>query len=283
MSFEQYSSFKGDSLLVLTGKDADYDKAITEAISQYWKASPYRFVNEKELYTLANSESYSMLVLDKSSKTRGTTTIRRKHLSLFPCGRSADLTNYGGKYAVSQFSLYDVENSSSFNEKLPFLLRSMQAYLTFLDTAQSLMEDTYEAALVSWKNAHRSELKNMTLIIPADNLEKGSSEDDLKAVYPYKLEVVKATEIGKFRKMEEGAKALFQMDARKRNISIIAEDGRVLYYGEAANPGELSARDLKAIGKAVDTPYEEGNSLESRFNRFGRKLNKKLNTQSGKN
>ncbi|MCI4670786.1 MAG: hypothetical protein MRZ79_21805 [Bacteroidia bacterium] len=286
LSYEQYPSFKGDTLLILTGKDEAYDKVMASTIQSSWKATPYRFVNEKELYKLANSEAYSMLVLDKTTKTRGRSTIRRKHLSIFPCGRSADLTNYGGKYAVSQFSLYDVENSSSFIGKLPFLVNSMQSYLTFLDTAKSLMEDTYETTLLNWKSSQVSSLKNHILVIPSDNLPKGTSAADLKSVYPFPYKVVKSSEIGKFQQMEKGSKALFHMDARKRYITIILEDGQVLYTMEASSPGDFSSKDLKAIAKAIEKPAAENTSLKSRFDRFNRKLNKSIddkNKKSGKN
>jgi len=274
MSYELYPQFEGDTLLVVMEEDSDYDKALIQGISEHWKLTPYRFVSKKELLPLANQEAYTMVVLDQSSKTRGRSVIRRKHLSLFPCGRSADLTNYGGKYAVSQFSLYDIENKASYIGKLPFLLQSMQQYLTFMDTVQNLGEDTFEPKLEAWKNSQRQKIKEMTLIIPADLITGSYEEEKLREAYPYPLKVVKTSQLGNYMKMEKGEKALYHLDARKRYLTVIGQDGQVLFCEEVNSPGEFSLKDLKQLAKAVDKPYVVEKSLESRLDRFNGKLNK---------
>ncbi|MEO0899227.1 MAG: hypothetical protein AAFY71_22640 [Bacteroidota bacterium] len=278
MSFELYPEFQGDTLLVLTYSDSAYNLAIRQSLAEYWNITPVKYVNEKELFKLANSDKYSMLVRDNSQKTRGRSVIKRSHLCIFPCGRSADLTKYGGKYAISQYSIKKIDDSTPYLKKLPFLVKSMQAYIQFLGATENLDEDTFEPELTKWKNQGRTALTDITLVVAAKDLSNGMTESSLKSAYKLPLKVVKNEEIGKFSTMEEGQKALMFLDARKRYLSVIDEKGQLLYHNELANPGELSNKDFKTMSKNAGKPFAEGKSFEARLNKLNKKVNSKLSS-----
>lgn len=262
-TYQYLEDIQGDTLLVvLDTADTAYNEAIQVAMEDWTLHQHIKFVTGdawmwlEPTASLAVSSPYSLLIRDASKRTvrraSGTINIRRNHICLYPYDYGNNIQGYSGKVAVAQFQAPNIKQTESFGYKLPLFLRSMQQYVSFLDTA-TYNEDTYALELDQFRNYQRAHIANQELLIEEGMLSTLSLEE-LKASYPYPVAEVSKDYLAATILAKADGQAILHLDPRKREMWIIQSDGTILYQVKLEERGQLTIDDFKKLAKAVETP-----------------------------
>ncbi|GAB4427428.1 MAG: hypothetical protein OHK0039_45740 [Bacteroidia bacterium] len=274
LSFEKFGNFRNTTtLVVLYDTTPGYNEAIQQVFRQSWNITPYRFIQENELLRYASDEAYSMIVRDNSEKTHsrtsGTTLIRRNHLAIYPCGKGAPLKNYGGKEAVAQFRMVNIDLVADYTHLVPLLVRTMQQYLRFLEQ-ETLTEDNFETKFEYFRNAQVGKLASMRLLIDAGTLSADLvDEAALRAAYTYDFERVETGAMADELAPAPADAALLYLSPDGTDLYVIGiAEGEILYHAYRSADTPLQAADLEKIASAVATPPQLKLSVKERMNKF---------------
>ncbi len=257
-ALEEYATFKNDSLLVVLypGQDA-YNQVMQQTFERYWKFMPYRFLPAEKLPDYASDERYSMLVRNDAERfvgrVTGTDRIRSNHLAIYPCGLGADLSNYNGARAITQYHFADINDTSDYLFKLPALVQSMQHYLYFVEENRPT-EDTHKKLLEEFCNDSVPSLAKRTLyLLPGQLPDNLATQEMLDKYYLHDAELTDKATIAQAIAAQRPDVAFLHLDPRQANLYVIGADGgKILYWRKTSRYGELRHKDLKQLSKAVD-------------------------------
>ena len=256
-ALEEYPAFKNDSLLVVLypGQEA-YNQVVQETFERYWKFMPYRFLPVEKLPDYASNERYSMLVRNDAERfvgrVTGTDRIRSNHLAIYPCGLGADLSNYNGARAITQYHFSDINDTSAYLFKLPALIQSMQHYLYFVEENKPT-EDTHEKLLAEFCNAEAAALAKRTLyLLPEQLPDNLATQEMLDKYYIHDAELTDKATIAQAISAQRADVAFLHIDPNKSNLYVLGADGgKILYWSTTSSYGEVRNKDLKRLSKAV--------------------------------
>ncbi|MDX2245577.1 MAG: hypothetical protein SF052_02295 [Bacteroidia bacterium] len=258
ISVEEWPKVKKTTMLVVLyeGQDA-YNETIKKAVETYWKVIPYQFVTTDELLKLSMSKEYSMLVRNDSerfiNRVGRTDRIKSNHLAIYLCGNGADMRNYQGAEAITQYHFTDINNPDEYLYKLVAIVQSMHNYLVFLDT-NKITEDNHPKLLEKFNHALANTIHEKTLFLLAEQLSTDlQNMETLKKYYKYEVAIVEKDAIAAAIDAQNPDVIFMHTDPRVKTLYILsAEGGKIMYEAETAIPGFITAGDFAALSRAAD-------------------------------
>lgn len=257
-SVEEWPKIKKTTTLVILyeGQDA-YNEKIKEAIEKYWTITPYQFATTEELLKLSMSKDYSMLVRNDSerfiNRVGRTDRIKSNHIALYLCGNGADMRNYPGAEAITQYHFTDVNNVDEYLYKLTAIIQSMHNYLVFLDT-NKITEDNHPKLLKKFNNALANTIHEKTLFVLEEQLSTDLQDmETLQKYYKHEINIVDKAAIAAAIDAQIPNVVFLHIDPRGKNLYVIsAEGGKIIYEAETAIPGQLTADDFSALSRVAN-------------------------------
>ncbi|MEM7372014.1 MAG: hypothetical protein AAF587_25585 [Bacteroidota bacterium] len=287
LAFEKFPTIKKTTLLVVLpeGDDA-YKTAILPAIQEHWTLMPTEVVSVTEMADFSRNEQFSMLIIDNSERIRhtvdGDDVIRRNHIALYHCNRGEYLKAYGGKEAVTQWAFEDVTNTASYEYKLPGLIQAMHNYLSFLDTAKAT-EDSHNKKLEVFRNYQADQLKEMTLLLNAEDLPENLNFASVQSTYPYPIESVGPSEIQEAIESKDATKAFLHFGPQYEDIFVIGTgDGTIFYHARPTERLQLRTQDFREMKEIIDSPPVPQATVSERLDKFGKNLQGKFKRKKKK-
>ncbi|MCJ7820570.1 MAG: hypothetical protein MUP53_05150, partial [Bacteroidales bacterium] len=162
-----------------------YNAELKTAVETYWKVTPYRFITVNEFNVMRNDPAYSFIVLTITNFSNDKSGSAYDFLNLL---LGADVENLDELPEFCAIPLsFAGADEAEYSYKLVLIVRFMQYH------ADLVMKNPQTTALryLKYYNKNVPEINRKTILIREEDLAPEiSTEERIKAWYPYKVRIV---------------------------------------------------------------------------------------------
>jgi hypothetical protein len=246
---DNFRSFLYTKLLVVLDGTPKYDEALKQAVKDYWKITPYQFIDISQVDTWINNDRFSFLMPITIEEIRNNdiaTYIKRfNYLAVF----------VGGKNSVKKYDKNDLiayapyDNDHLEKEKvectyrLDLMVKSMHDAITIIQREKMTGNfDQLQDKLIEHYNKKSSTLAKKTMLINADYFTSKFNKTDFKESYPFKFEITDSKTISQYLKTK---------DLHYIYLAIASTDEKYMFVYNLFS-GEIIYANFKVVGEVFN-------------------------------
>jgi hypothetical protein len=242
---DNFRSFLYTKMLVVLDGTPKYNEALKQAVKEYWKITPYQFIELSQVELWLENERYSFLMPITIEEIRNndiaTYTKRFNYLAVIVGGKKS-LKKYN-KNDLIAYAPYDFDNlekeKSESAFRMGFMIKSMQDAIQIIQQQKfSGNYEKLEECLIEHYNKRSSTLAKKTLVINPDYFTKKFGKIDFAHAYPYKFEVADMKKISQLMK---------DRDLHYLYMSIVSTSEKYLFVYNLYN-GEIIYASFRVVG-----------------------------------
>lgn len=233
-----------------------YNSYIKDAVKNFWKITPYEFIEVTEFNIRRLDPKYSFIVLTQTNFEKDKANGLFNFINLL---QGKNVNNLGQMPEICAIPLsFAGEDDLDYSYKLGAVLSFMQKHAQMIAADPSLTGRKY----LKYYNKFIPDVAGKIILVKQEDLAPDiSSIDKIKAIYPGKIEIVTEEEIVKaIEEKRPGTVILHKVGPpADRNsgycfkMLIGTDDANMYYYNQhvidKANPNGLLAADLKRLAK----------------------------------
>lgn len=234
---------------------SDYNVVIKEVMERSWTITPFEIITSQEFFDIKDNPELSFLMTTTVSFAKDKTKARYKFISLLMGEPKANVRTMPDLCSLP-LSYLQVEDES-YHYKLEAFVLFIQNHVKNVMQNEKLIG---ENALKQYNSHAKGELANKTLLLTKEDLAKDlQTPQAIKAIYPYKFEIVSREEVtDAIKRQDKDAVFLHKVGpegtrirARVYKVLVGAADSKLYYwdYGmiKMASDDAFQASDLKKL------------------------------------
>lgn len=169
-----------------------WNSFIKEAVNTYWTVTPYEFISITEFNKRRTDPAYSFIVLTQTHFERDKTGGLFNFINLLQGKKVPNLSDNPEICAVPLSFAGD--DDMEYGYKLGVILEFIQKHARLISEDPSITGRRY----LRYYNVNTPEVVKKTILAKKEDLEPGiSTEEKIKAIYPYEFRIVGEEEIVK--------------------------------------------------------------------------------------
>jgi hypothetical protein len=255
---DEIKQFTASKTCVVLEQDqfSSYNVFIKEAVKAYWTMTPYELIDGKEFNKRRRDPAYSFIVLTQTNYEKDKANTLYNFLNLL---QGKDVPKLGELPEICAIPLsFAGEDDYEYNYKFGAILLFMQKHAKMISEDPSLTGRKY----LKYYNKNIPEVKNKTILVKEEDLSPEiSTEEKLKSLYPYKIEIVSEEDIVKaIQDKTPNTLILHKVGPREEKnaglcfkMLIGTDDSDMYYYHQhkisSSDPNGLLTDDLKRLLK----------------------------------
>ena len=237
---------------------AEYNFEIRDAIEKFWTITEYEFLQYKDFADKSVDANASFLYVATVSFDKDKSDTRYTFLCLSLGGPDHESIDELHDITNVPLSYYGVDEDE-YTYKLGLLVRFMQQHVKVITDDPRLVSQN----VFQYYNDNMGSVKEKTLYLTEEDLPPGlSTEAKVKAIYPYKFQIVEREEIKELIMQEdENAVILHKVGPQSKiiedrvyKILMGASDARFYYYdwhkSNKKNPDAFLKSDFERLSRA---------------------------------
>jgi hypothetical protein len=257
-SKDEIKQFMASKTCVVLEQDqfSSYNVFIKEAVKKYWTLTPYELIDVKEFNKRQRDPAYSFIVLTQTNYEKDKANTLYNFLNLL---QGKKVNKLGELPEICAIPLsFAGEDDYDYNYKFGAILLFMQKHAKMISDDPSLTGRKY----LKYYNVNIPKVKDKTILIKEEDLSPEiSTIDKIKAIYPYKVEIVKEEDIVKaIQEKTPNTLILHKVGPREEKnaglcfkMLIGTDDSDMYYYHQhkisKSDPNGLLPDDLKRLLK----------------------------------
>jgi hypothetical protein len=257
-SRDEINQFQSSKTCVVLEDDSfsAYNKYIRDAVNEYWKITPFEFIEEAEFNVRRADPAYSFIILTQTNFEKDKANSVYNFINLIQGKKVARLGLMPEICAVPLS--FAGEEDLEYVYKLGAILSFMQKHARMIIAEPSLTGRRY----LRYYNRFIPDIKGKTILVRSEDLAPEiSTIEAIKAVYGGKIEIVPEEDIIKaIGSMAPATLVLHKVGPGEDKKSgycfkmlIGTDDANMYYYNQhvitGENPDGLLPDDLKRLGK----------------------------------
>ena len=236
---------------------SSFNSYMKDAMQEFWKVTPYEFIDVQEFNVRRLNPSYSFIVLTETNYEKDKTKSVYNFINLLQ-GKNVDKLGDMPEICAVPLS-FAGEDDLEYGYKLGAILSFMQKH------AQLIMEDPSKTGrkYLKFYNENVPEVMKKTILVKQEDLspEIGTIEK-IRAIYSNKIEIVAEEEIVKAIENKSPNTVILHLVGpvgEKKNqgycfkMLIGTDDAKMYYYNmqliDKSNPNGLLPADLKRLAR----------------------------------
>jgi hypothetical protein len=242
--------------VVLEEGSTVYNTYIRQAIKEYWKITPFEFINLSDFGSRRSDPSYSFIMLTETNYENDKSNSVFNFINLL---QGKNIEELGKMPEICAVPLsFAGEDDMEYGYKLGAILAFMQKHAQMISDDPSLTGRRY----LKYYNKNNPEVRKRKILVKQEDLSPAiSSIEKIKAIYSYSIEIVPEEIIVKaIQEKAPGTLILHKVGPVGENSSgycfkmlIGTDDSDMYYYNQhkidKANPNGLLPADLKRLTK----------------------------------
>ena len=234
-----------------------YNKYIKDAVTQFWKVTPFEFIDVKEFNVRRIKPAYSFIVLTETNYEKDKTNAVYNFINLL---QGKNVNKLGEMPEICAIPLsYAGEEDIEYSFKLGAILEFMQKH------ANLIMEDPSKTGrkYLKYYNENIPDVSNKTILIKQEDLSPEiNTIEKIKAIYSNKIEIVSEEDIVKAIETRTPNTVILHKVGpvgEKKNegycfkMLIGTDDANMYYYNlhtiDKANPNGFLPSDLRRLAR----------------------------------
>ncbi len=258
-SKDEIKQFSASKTCVVLENDpfSSYNVFIKKGMKEYWKVTPYEFIDVEEFNVRRSKPAYSFIVLTETNFDKDKSNSVFNFINLLQ-GKNVDKLGELPEICAVPLS-YAGEDDLEYGYKLGAILSFMQKH------AILIMEDPSKTGrkYLKYYNENVPEVMNKTILVKQEDLSPDiSTIEKIKAIYSNKIEIVPEEEIVKAIENKTPDTVILHKvgpvgDTKDQGycfkMLIGTDDARMYYYNQhkidKSNPNGLLPADLKRLAR----------------------------------
>jgi hypothetical protein len=258
-SKDEIKQFSASKTCVVLENDpfSSYNVFIKKGMKEYWKVTPYEFIDVEEFNVRKSKPAYSFIVLTETNFDKDKSNSVFNFINLLQ-GKNVDKLGELPEICAVPLS-YAGEDDLEYGYKLGAILSFMQKH------AMLIMEDPSKTGrkYLKYYNENVPEVMNKTILVKQEDLSPDiSTIEKIKAIYSNKIEIVPEEEIIKAIENKTPNTVILHKvgpvgDTKDQGycfkMLIGTDDARMYYYNQhkidKSNPNGLLPADLKRLAR----------------------------------
>jgi hypothetical protein len=258
-SKDEIKQFSASKTCVVLENDpfSSYNVFIKKAMKEYWKVTPYEFIEVGEFNVRRSKQAYSFIVLTETNFDKDKSNSVFNFINLLQ-GKNVDKLGELPEICAVPLS-YAGEDDLEYGYKLGAILSFMQKH------AMLIMEDPSKTGrkYLKYYNENVPEVMNKTILVKQEDLSPDiSTIEKIKAIYSNKIEIVPEEEIIKAIENKTPDTVILHKvgpvgDTKEQGycfkMLIGTDDARMYYYNQhkidKSNPNGFLPADLKRLAR----------------------------------
>lgn len=258
-SKDEIKQFSASKTCVVLENDpfSSYNVFIKKGMKEYWKVTPYEFIDVEEFNVRRSKQAYSFIVLTETNFDKDKSNSVFNFINLLQ-GKNVDKLGELPEICAVPLS-YAGEDDLEYGYKLGAILSFMQKH------AILIMEDPSKTGrkYLKYYNENVPEVMNKTILVKQEDLSPDiSTIEKIKAIYSNKIEIVPEEEIVKAIENKTPNTVILHKvgpvgDTKDQGycfkMLIGTDDARMYYYNQHKidknNPNGLLPADLKRLAR----------------------------------
>ena len=245
---DNFRSFLYTKLLVVLDGSPKYNEALKQAVQEYWKSTPFQFIEASQVDYWIENERYSFLMpltIEEIRNNDIAVYIKRfNYLAVFVGGKGA-LKKYSKNdliaYAPFDFDHLEKDKDESVY-RLGLMVKSMQDAINIVQREKMTGNfEKLQTSLIEHYNKRASTLAKKTLLVNHDYFYPKFTKYDFGRSFPYKYEITDGKTISQFIQNKD-QKYLFMAKA-------YTNEKYLFIYNLFS--GEVIFADFKVVGEVL--------------------------------
>jgi len=167
-----------------------FNAPIKDAVQKYWKATGYEFIDQNEFNIRRKDPKYSFIVLLQGAFDKDPGGVSYSYISLLLGDPSDNLTKMP-EFCSIPLS-YSGDLDADYEYVIPAIVKFMQIHLNNLENYR------FKISLNGLKFYNKTGFHDKVLLLNKDKMAPDAdTPEKIKAVYPYKVKLLEASEIAK--------------------------------------------------------------------------------------
>jgi hypothetical protein len=191
---DEIKQFMASKTCVVLEQDqfSSYNVFIKEAVKKYWTLTPYQLITVQEFNKMQRDPAYSFIVLTQTNYEKDKANTLYNFLNLL---QGKNVSKLGELPEICAIPLsFAGEDDYEYNYKFGAILLFMQKHAKMIADDPSLTGRKY----LKYYNVNIPKVREKTLLIKEEDLSPEiSTIEKIKAIYPYKVEIVSEEDIVK--------------------------------------------------------------------------------------
>ena len=242
---DNFRSFLYTKMLVVLDGNSKYDEALKKAIKEYWKITPYQFIESSQVGNWIENERYSFMMPITIEEIRNNDiavyTKKFSYLAVFVGGK-ASLKKYNKSdlIAYAPFDKDHLENERVESiYRLDLMIKSMHDALYIIQREKMTGNfEQLQSSLIDHYNKRAATLAKKTLLVNFDYFTSNFNKYDFGQSYPFKYEITDSKTINQFIK---------EKDQRYLFLAMAYTDEKYLFVYNLFS-GEIIYASFKVVG-----------------------------------
>jgi hypothetical protein len=255
---DEIKQFAASKTCVVLDEDqlSAYNAYIRKAVTEFWKITPYEFIDEAEFNVRRFNPGYSFLVLTQTNFERDKSNSLFNFLNLL---QGKEVKKLGEMPEICAVPLsFAGEDDLDYGYKLGAILSFIQKHARMIMEDPSLTGRRY----LMYYNKYIPEVRLKTILVRQEDLVPEIAKiEKIKSIYPYKIEIVSEDDIVKaIQNKTPNTLILHKVgpvgdknEGYCFKMLIGTDDSNMYYYYhrliDKANPNGLLPADLKRLAK----------------------------------
>lgn len=239
-----------------TNQMSAYNAYIRKAINDYWKVTPFEFINGDDFESRRRDSAYSFILLTETKYEKDKSGTAYYFLNLLQ-GKNVDEIGKMPEVCAVPLAVAGVDDME-YGYKLGAILSFIQNHALRISENPSITGRRY----LRFYNRNNQEVKNRVILTRKEDLvPEVDTEEKIKAIYTGKVEIVKEEEIVRaVQEKESGKLLLHKVGPSEKSTTGICfkmligtDDSEMYYYNEhtisKSYPDGFLPADFKRIAK----------------------------------
>jgi hypothetical protein len=256
-SAEEIKQFRGSkTCVVLEDGNTVYNTYIRQAMTRYWKITPYEYVKMTDFAARRSDPAYSFIMLTETNFESDKSNSVFNFINLLQ-GKNVDEIGKMPEICAVPLS-FAGEDDLEYGYKLGAILSFMQKHAQMISEDPSLTGRRY----LKYYNKNVPEVMNRTILVKQEDLSPAiGSVEKISAIYKHGIKIVPEEEIVKAIEEKRPATLILHkvgpVGDRKSGLCfkmlIGTDDSEMYYYNQHkidnANPNGLLPADLRRLAR----------------------------------
>lgn len=257
-SKEEIKQFTGSKTCIVLEQDqiSTYNTYIKEAVKEFWKITPYEFIEVKDFNIRRLNPEYSFIVLTQTNYEKDKSGALYNYINLLQGKKGSKLGEMPEICAVPLSSAGG--DDLEYGYKLGAILSFMQKHASMISDDPSLTGRKY----LKYYNKYIPEVAGKTILVNEEDLSPDiSTIEKIQAIYRNKIRIVSEEEIMKaIAEKSPNTLVLHKVGPAEDESAgfcfkmlIGTDDSNMYYYNQhlidKSNPNGLLPADLKRLSK----------------------------------
>jgi hypothetical protein len=225
-----------------------YNASIKKAVNEFWKITPFEFIEVTEFNVRRLNPGYSFIVLTQTNFDKDKSNSLFNFINLL---QGKDVNKLGEMPEICAIPLsFAGEDDLEYSYKLGAILSFMQKHAQMISDDPSLTGRKY----LKYYNKFIPDVLNKTILVKQEDLvPEIATLDKIKAIYPNKIEIVPEDDIVKAIENKTPDVLILHKVGYCFKMLIGTDDANMYYYNQhiidKTNQNGLLPADLKRLAK----------------------------------